>query len=52
MLYLDELREFEENASADEKAKVILDYLKNMKDSYEAYFKTLEKRIEELENGN
>ena len=50
MIYLEELRAFEENMSADEKVNSVLDYLKNMKDSYEAYLKGLEQRLEKLEN--
>jgi len=49
MIYLEDLREFDENMNSDEKLKVVLDYLKTMKDSYEAYLKGLEQRIEKLE---
>ena len=45
MIFLDNLRKFDGDSTADDKAEMIWEYLKEMKDVYEASFKNFEGEI-------
>ncbi len=52
MIFLDELRNFDDSMSTEDKVKAICEYLKEMKDAYEVCIKGLEKEISECKSEN
>lgn len=52
MIFLDELRNFDDSMTAEDKVKATCEYLKEMKDAYEVCIKGLEKEISECKSEN